>query len=178
MREGSTAERSDEETTVPVRSSVSVASPRRMVATYVFASGAKYSASRVAGPTHTSSSPDAKGSSVPVCPTWRIPRERRTAATASWEVGPAGLSMGSTPRGPSRLRVVRLRLAGAGLVVRERLAQQRLDPHRLGEHAVGLEVQLGDPAHVQALAQLLADEGGGAAEPREDLLPLLLGPAR
>ena len=53
-------------TVVPAASWVSVSIPRRARATYVLGSDDKYSASRVAGPTSKISSPEAKGSSVPV----------------------------------------------------------------------------------------------------------------
>ena len=39
----------------------------------------------------------ANGSSVPAWPVWTPPSERRTAATTSCEVSPAGLSISSTP---------------------------------------------------------------------------------
>src|SRR3954468_11381574 len=53
---------------------------------------------RVARPTSTSSSPVANGSSVPACPTLTPrPSRRRTKATTSWEVTPAGLSTRRTP---------------------------------------------------------------------------------
>ena len=53
---------------------------------------------RVARPTSTSSRPVANGSSVPACPTF-VPRgsERRTSATTSCEVTPAGFARRSTP---------------------------------------------------------------------------------
>src|SRR4051795_5276879 len=55
---------------------------------------------RVARPARTSSSPVAKGSSVPAWPTFiPRPRPRRTPATMSWEVFPAGLSMRRIPPG-------------------------------------------------------------------------------
>src|SRR5690349_5376232 len=54
----------------------------------------------VARPSSTTSSPVAKGSSVPACPTrgaLRLPPSaRRTAATTSCELTPAGLSIRST----------------------------------------------------------------------------------
>ena len=51
----------------------------------------------VARPTSTTRRPVAKGSSVPVCPTARVPSSRRTRWTTSWEVSPAGLSTSSAP---------------------------------------------------------------------------------
>src|SRR5450759_3431262 len=51
----------------------------------------------VARPTSTSNSPVANGSSVPAWPVRMPPNERRTAATTSWEVSPAGLSIKRTP---------------------------------------------------------------------------------
>src|SRR6185436_9025418 len=53
---------------------------------------------RVARPTSTSSSPVANGSSVPAWPTFvPFPSRRRTCATTSCEVTPAGLSKRMTP---------------------------------------------------------------------------------
>ena len=52
---------------------------------------------RVARPTSTSSRPVANGSSVPAWPTRRPRCSRRTAATMSCDVLPAGLSMSRTP---------------------------------------------------------------------------------
>src|SRR5689334_8489226 len=54
-------------------------------------------ASRVALPSTSGSTPLAAGSSVPVCPIRRSPIARRTRATTSCEVGPAGLSMTNRP---------------------------------------------------------------------------------
>src|ERR1044072_251679 len=52
---------------------------------------------RVALPMRTSSRPVAHGSTVPACPTRRPRCSRRTAATTSWGVLPAGLSMRRMP---------------------------------------------------------------------------------
>src|SRR5215211_127982 len=54
-------------------------------------------ASRVARPTTSGNTPVASGSSVPVWPIRSMPSARRTTATTSCEVGPAGLSMTRTP---------------------------------------------------------------------------------
>src|SRR4051812_27644907 len=45
----------------------------------------------------TTSTPVAAGSRVPACPTARVPRRRRSRATTSWLVGPAGLSTTRMP---------------------------------------------------------------------------------
>jgi hypothetical protein len=76
---------------------VSVAKPRRIVASYSFSAPAKNCASRVARPTSSTSTPVAKGSSVPVCPTRFSRSTRRARATTSCEVQPSGLSMMSMP---------------------------------------------------------------------------------
>src|SRR3954464_12610187 len=52
---------------------------------------------RVARPPRTSTRRVPSGASVPACPTRLIPSARRTAATMSCEVLPAGLSMRRTP---------------------------------------------------------------------------------
>src|SRR5438132_12463745 len=54
-----------------------------------------------ARPTRTTSSPVANGSSVPAWPVRGPPSARLTAATASCEVIPAGLSIKSTPSRPA-----------------------------------------------------------------------------
>src|SRR5215213_485896 len=53
---------------------------------------------RVARPTRISRRPVANGSSVPACPTFvRLGSERRTSATTSCDVTPAGFARSSTP---------------------------------------------------------------------------------
>src|SRR6188508_3755448 len=54
-------------------------------------------ARRVARPTTSGRTPLAIGSRVPVWPTRRSFRTRRTKATMSWDVGPDGLSTMSRP---------------------------------------------------------------------------------
>jgi hypothetical protein len=53
----------------------------------------------VARPTPRTSNPVAIGSSVPACPTFRVPSDRRTTSTTSWEVIPDGLSTSTSPSG-------------------------------------------------------------------------------
>src|SRR5690606_3868727 len=157
---------------VPVRSSVSVATPKRMVARYCLGRAVRYSAKRVDGPRQSRSSPDAKGSSVPVCPILRSPRARRARATTSCEVGPVGLSTGRTP-----LRSViggRRVLVGILTLGWKSLAQELLDSRRFIEHAVVPEVQFRHPPHVQAAAELRSDEGRGTVESRLHLRLLRL----
>src|SRR5215468_4450751 len=83
--------------TLPSASQVSVAWPSLIVARYSFSVRARCPSSRVALPTPTTSTPVASGSSVPACPTRLVPVRRRSFATTSWEVHPAGLSMMSSP---------------------------------------------------------------------------------
>ena len=65
----------------------------RRVARYVLSRPVSSGARRVARPTISTSRPVAKGSRVPVCPTFTFrPSRRRTPATTSCDVGPAGLS--------------------------------------------------------------------------------------
>src|SRR5215468_4182477 len=83
--------------TLPSASHVSVACPSLIVARYSFSVRARCPSSRVALPTPTTSTPVASGSSVPAWPTRLVPVRRRSFATTSWEVHPAGLSMMSRP---------------------------------------------------------------------------------
>src|SRR5438128_12488851 len=68
-----------------------------MIASYPFPASLRKRARRVAGPITSGSTPLARGSSVPVWPMRRSPSTRRSRATTSCEVGPAGVSMTSRP---------------------------------------------------------------------------------
>ncbi len=83
----------------PSASSVVVSTPRRAEPSYVFGSPPRNRSSRVARPTPRMSSPVAMGSSVPACPTLRVPSVRRTTSTTSCDVIPPGLSTSSRPSG-------------------------------------------------------------------------------
>src|SRR5215467_8487717 len=83
--------------TLPSASQMSVTCPSLIVTRYSFSVRARYPSSRVALPTPTTSTPVASGSSVPAWPTRLVPVRRRSFATTSWEVHPAGLSMMSSP---------------------------------------------------------------------------------
>src|SRR5215472_9448454 len=83
--------------TLPSASQVSVACPSLIVARYSFSVRARCPSSRVAFPTPTTRTPVASGSSVPAWPTRLVPVRRRSFATTSCEVHPAGLSMMSSP---------------------------------------------------------------------------------
>ena len=67
----------------------------------------------MARPMTSGSTPVAKGSSVPVWPTFGEPIARRTTATTSCEVGPAGLSMTRTPFMITRARTKLFTAEGA-----------------------------------------------------------------
>src|SRR5262249_53548285 len=115
----------------------------------------------------------AKGSSVPVCPARRTPRDRRTWSTTSWEVGPVGLSTTSTPSRGGLFVVVfagrRLRLRVVDLVEQPRDAVAGLEP------LVVLEEELRGMPQAQPLAQRAAHVAGGLLEPGQAGLALLLG---
>ena len=81
----------------PSASSVLVAMPKRIVARYSFECPLTHVRSFVALPTPMTRTPVAMGSSVPPWPTLRVWPRRRTRATTSWLVMPAGLSMTSRP---------------------------------------------------------------------------------
>src|SRR5437660_6239952 len=79
----------------------------------------KHGTSLVAAPDRSTSSPVAKGSSVPACPV-RARVRRRSAATIANDEGPAGLSTSAIPTG--------LRALGIGTVRDEReLAADEID---------------------------------------------------
>src|SRR5215471_16520717 len=151
--------------TLPSASQVSVAWPSLIVARYSFSVRARCPSSRVALPTPTTSTPVASGSSVPAWPTRLVPVRRRSFATTSWEVHPAGLSMMSSPSAvwvAGRLRAFPRRgqglVRGAGLghqffhvarafgqgvadeLKRRRVAQPGLPPH-LGPDQPGRALQ-------------------------------------
>src|SRR4051812_36179875 len=115
---------------------------------------------------HTGSTPVAKGSSVPVWPTLRVPRPRRTWSTTSWDAGPAGLSTTSTPS-IALLVVVFGRGVGSGFRGRIGGAGRGRRPDLLEElgHAIArlqalvvLEQQLRGVAQAQALPERAAKE--------------------
>src|SRR5580765_2593800 len=81
----------------PCASPVSVENPKRMTASYDLSLPLRNCARRVARPTTSGRTPVAAGSSVPVWPTRRSRRARRTRATTSCEVGPDGLSTTNRP---------------------------------------------------------------------------------
>ncbi len=85
--------------TSPSASSVVVSTPRRADPSYVFGRSPRNRSNRVARPTPRTSSPVAIGSSVPACPTFRVPSVRRTTSTTSCDVIPPGLSTSSSPSG-------------------------------------------------------------------------------
>ena len=81
----------------PSASSVSVATPSRIVASYVLSSPTMKVSRRVAPSTPSTSRPVAIGSRVPACPILRVPSARRARATTSWLVIPPGLSTSRMP---------------------------------------------------------------------------------
>src|SRR5262245_21514455 len=166
------------EMTSPSASAVLVAWPSRMVAWYSFSASARCPSSRVAFPTPATSTPVAKGSRVPPWPTRRVPVSRRSRATTSWEVSPAGLSTMTSPSAavmsPARAsRGALVLVAGfgrdaVGVGVTGRLSA-------LPDLGQGLVrgTRLGDQLlHVpRALGQGIADEGQRWSMPQPGLPP-------
>ena len=83
--------------TSPVTSSVLLVQPRRKTARYSFLCSCTKGTSRVAAPTHTTSTPVAIGSSVPACPAFAGLTSLATRSTTSRDESPAGLSMFNNP---------------------------------------------------------------------------------
>ncbi len=83
--------------TAPVRSCVSVVTPRRTVATYSLSRSTRYGVSLVASPIRMGSTPVAAGSSVPPCPMRGARSTRRRWATTWNEVTPGPFSTGRMP---------------------------------------------------------------------------------
>src|SRR5215217_2506806 len=172
--------------TAPSASSVTVEMPSRMVASYAFFVNARYPSKRVALPIPTTRTPVAIGSSVPACPTFRVPASRRILATTWWEVQPAGLSRTTTPdcgsSGLGRLVIIarcaflknlvmfvrvgltRVRCASSLLgnlgVHGPGLSQQVVDLSRVFRYSVGHEGQRGGELQAKLLANLSANQAG------------------
>ncbi len=95
--------------TSPEPSWVVVVNPSFRTTRYCFSASSRNSESRVAFPTQTGSTPVARGSSVPPCPTLVSFKSRRTLATTSCEVQSAGLLIFKNPsfmsNDPARLRL-------------------------------------------------------------------------
>src|SRR5689334_16203455 len=99
--------------------------------------------SRVARPSSTTRSPVAKGSRVPACPARDALVARRTIATTSCDVRPAGLSTSASPQ-TSAVRVsIRRHLAVLDL------REERLDASRARHALVGQEHDLGGEAQME-----------------------------
>ena len=64
--------------TLPVESCVSVSAPKHIIHSYSFSAAIMYSTAFVAFPMQIGKTPSAIGSSVPVCPTFFVPRIRLT----------------------------------------------------------------------------------------------------
>src|SRR5579863_10010043 len=118
---------------------------------------------RVARPTMISSSPVANGSSVPAWPVLTPPSARRTEATTSCEVTPAGLSISSTPSTEASSRNLPL-AASSTRRWRPPVAAVRRWA-RVGGALCGRRggVQLRGDLAAQELHQLLGSVGGGEA---------------
>src|SRR5437588_985584 len=106
------------------------------------------SASRVARPSRTGSTPSAKGSRVPAWPTRFWPASRRTLATTSCEVQPFGLL---TFRMPVRSGLLMPTLLFDG-------AHQAHDAVAARQRAVDHELEMRRVAQVQALLEVVVQE--------------------
>jgi hypothetical protein len=145
------------------------------VARYVFGSGVRYSASRVAGPRQRSRRPDAKGSSVPGVADRRVRSARRARdhvvrggalrlVDPEHRAPPAASAIprasSSDPSASVELVVAALR-SGSGGAPRA-AATRCASPPRA---PVDLEVQLRDAAHVQPPPELPRMKGAALRSP-------------
>ena len=79
------------------RSSFGGSEWKRASAWYSLAPSSSTPRAFVASPRPRGSTPETGGSSVPLCPAFSTPRSRFAHATASWLVGPGGLSSSIIP---------------------------------------------------------------------------------
>src|SRR5699024_2422214 len=155
----------------PSASSVDVVCPSRIVAVYVLSRPTRWVSSRVARPMPRTSSPVAIGSSVPACPTFRVPASHRTRLTTSCEVSPPGLSTRRRPSGVAAGLFVTWLLIGigtAGLFVRVGLARRFRLLAQSGEFGVPFSRFFKDRFEVgSGLGNLVEHEidGRGGAHP-------------
>src|SRR5688572_5320461 len=139
----------------PVRSSVVVRMPKRIVARYTLGSASRNGSSRVARPTSRIRRPVANGSRVPACPMRRVPSTCRTRSTAVCEVMPAGLSTRSNPSVAPSL-IIRLFVAHLG--------EELLDARRTRDALVDLEAEAGRDAETEHARQPRAEVAAHALE--------------
>ena len=142
--------------TVPVASCVSVHTPNCKTVQYVFSSVSKKRANWVASPRQSTKTPLASGSSVPVWPTARIPRMRRTATTTSCDVMPRGLSRLRIPL--SMCSVTFRWFYGRGW---NEVVQDTRDSDTIGNSGIEFEGEFWGVAQCQVFAKLAADKAGG-----------------
>ena len=110
----------------PARSYVEVANPKRTTASYSFSDRSQKRASLVACPIMRGNTPVAIGSSVPRCPTRRVPAIPRILLTTSCDVHPSGLSTTITP---SRFTAATARFTSA-VPVPQSISGPRFRPRR------------------------------------------------
>src|SRR5215217_5189312 len=171
------------DTTSPSASSVTVAMPSRIVASYALSARDRYPSSRVAFSTPMIRTPVAIGSSVPACPTLRVPARRRTRPTTWCDVQPMGLSITTKPDSgwsANRLLIpigvlVRIFARGVGgscclfghaLIGGPGLRQKLVDLPGVLRHSVRHEGQGRGELKPQLLADLGSDQAGRRGQRR------------
>src|SRR5471030_716613 len=140
----------------PSASSVSVVTPRRMVASYALSVSARCPSRRVALPMPSTRTPVAIGSRVPAWPTRRVLASDLVRATTSCDVQPAGLSTTTRPSAAGLLSVTSLRLELVVFVLgraRHAVGVCLAGIGRTGGGAVHLGIVFGD------LGEEVLDEG-------------------
>src|SRR4051812_7583260 len=137
---------------------------------------ARCPSSFVARSTPTTSTPVAIGSSVPACPTLRVPSSRRTRPTTPCDVSPEALSTTRTPEGaPERSagRVVDLDVGVLRVVVLVRVGLARVRRTGCGLRDPGVALAGGRQGLVE-LSGGVRDDVGDEGQRRRELQPELL----
>ena len=167
----------------PSASPVVVAMPKRTVADIRFGASSRTCANLVASPKQIGSSPEASGSSVPVCPAFcaRVAAASRVAARRSTRCRAACRAAARRRRGGAierRVALGPLERHGPSRSIRLASAATASSiscdkPHAGLDRVVVDEVQLRHGVELQPMRQLAAQEAGGARQRLTRLVAVL-----